>query len=49
MVKNLEYRNTASTQRYLILAQDLVTATMWMRNGEKWVGYQLRHPHASIV
>ena len=38
VTKNLEYRNTASIQQYLILAQDAVAATMWSRDGENWVG-----------
>lgn len=37
VVKNAEYRSTPSIQQYLILAQDAVAATMWVRDGENWV------------
>ena len=38
VVKNLEYRSTGSIQQYVILAQDAVAATVWLRDGENWVG-----------
>ncbi len=38
MIKNAEYRDTASVQQYVILAQDAVAATVWMREGPDWKG-----------
>ena len=38
VVKNLEYRETAAIQQYLILQQDAVAAAVWLRDGEDWVG-----------
>jgi Uma2 family endonuclease len=40
-VKNQEYRDTPSIQRYVILEQDLVVATMFTRTGDDWVGHVL--------
>jgi Uma2 family endonuclease len=40
-VKNLEYRDTPSIQRYVILAQDSQHATIFERAGGDWVGHVL--------
>ena len=40
-VKNREYRRIASVQRYVILAQDRIAATVWERIGDDWVGHDL--------
>jgi Uma2 family endonuclease len=38
-VKNEEYRDTPSIQRYVMLAQDRQFATVFVRVGEDWVGH----------
>ena len=38
LTKNFEYRNTASIQRYVILEQLQVMATVFTRDGEDWAG-----------
>ncbi len=38
IVKALEYRNTASIRRYVILQQTQVGATVFTRDGEDWAG-----------
>ncbi len=38
-VKNQEYRDTPSIQRYVILEQDFVGATVFARVGDDWVGH----------
>ena len=38
-VKNQEYRDTPSIQRYVILEQDFVGATVFARAGDDWVGH----------
>jgi Uma2 family endonuclease len=40
-VKNQEYRDTPSIQRYVMLEQDFVGATMFARAGDDWVGHVL--------
>ena len=40
-VKNLEYRDTPSIRRYVILAQDSPTATVFERAGDDWIGHVL--------
>lgn len=37
-LKNQEYRDTPSIQRYVILEQDRIAATVWTRAGDDWVG-----------
>jgi len=39
--KNEEYRATASVQRYVMLEQDRVAATVFSRVGDDWVGHVL--------
>ena len=54
IIKNLEYRNTASIQRYVILEQALIGAEVITREGDDWVGRSqgagstLRIPEAGI-
>jgi hypothetical protein len=38
VTKNAEYRATASIQRYVTLEQDSQAATVFAREGERWVG-----------
>jgi Uma2 family endonuclease len=38
-VKNQEYRDTPSIQRYVILEQDFIGATVFARAGDDWVGH----------
>ena len=40
-VKNQEYRDTPSIQRYVILEQDFIGATVFARAGDDWVGHVL--------
>jgi Uma2 family endonuclease len=42
VTKNEEYRLTPSVQRYVILEQDQPAATVWAREGERWVGTLLK-------
>jgi Uma2 family endonuclease len=37
--KNQEYRNTASIQRYVIVEQTTMAATVFRREGDDWVGH----------
>jgi len=37
--KNEEYRATASVQRYVMLEQDRVAATVFSRAGDDWIGH----------
>ncbi len=41
IVKNEEYRATPSVQRYVMLEQDRIAATVFSRAGEDWVGHVL--------
>jgi Uma2 family endonuclease len=38
LVKNEEYRNTLSIQRYVMLEQTRIGATVFARAGESWIG-----------
>ena len=38
VAKNAEYRSMPSIQRYVILTQDRVSATVFERRGDEWVG-----------
>ena len=40
-VKNQEYRDTRSIQRYVMLEQDSMGATVFARVGDDWVGHVL--------
>ncbi len=39
IVKNQEYRDTPSIQRYVMLEQDQQAATVFTRAGDDWVGH----------
>jgi Uma2 family endonuclease len=39
IVKNQEYRDTPSIQRYVMLEQDRQAATVFARAGEDWIGH----------
>jgi len=41
VVKNQEYRATPSIQRYVMLEQDRMAATVFERAGDDWVGHLL--------
>jgi hypothetical protein len=41
VVKNREYAAMPSIQRYVVLAQDVMGATVFERVGEDWVGHAL--------
>jgi Uma2 family endonuclease len=42
ITKNEEYRLTPSVQRYVMLEQDEIAATVFAREGERWVGTLLK-------
>ncbi len=48
-LKNAEYRATPSIQRYVILAQDRIAATIFERRGAEWVGSLLTDPAAPLA
>ena len=37
-IKNIEYRDTPSIQRYVMLEQDRAMATVFSREGTEWIG-----------
>jgi Uma2 family endonuclease len=39
IVKNQEYRDTPSVQRYVMLEQDQQAATVFARAGDDWIGH----------
>jgi len=41
IVKNAEYRATPSVQRYVMLEQDRIGATVFTRAGDDWIGHIL--------
>jgi Uma2 family endonuclease len=41
IVKNREYRDTPSVQRYVMLEQDRIGATVFARDGDDWTGHVL--------
>jgi Uma2 family endonuclease len=41
VVKNAEYRATASIRRYVMLEQDRMAATVFQRAGDDWIGHLL--------
>lgn len=41
VVKNQEYRATPSVQRYVMIEQDKVAATVFERAGDDWIGHLL--------
>lgn len=40
-VKNQEYRDTPSIQRYVMLEQDFIGTTVFARSGDDWLGHVL--------
>ena len=48
VVKNREYRATASILRYVILMQDRMRATVQERRGEDWLGTSLTEADAVL-
>ncbi len=41
VIKSAEYRAVATIQQYIILEQDAVLATVWLRQGEAWTATTL--------
>jgi Uma2 family endonuclease len=41
IIKNAEYRATPSVQRYVMLEQDRIGATVFSRAGDDWIGHIL--------
>lgn len=48
VTKNAEYRATPSIQRYVMLAQDRIAATIYERRGPEWVGTLVTDPAAIL-
>lgn len=48
VIKNAEYRDTPSIQRYVLLAQDRIAATVFERRGADWVGALVTDPGATL-
>ncbi|HEY5299498.1 MAG TPA: Uma2 family endonuclease [Acetobacteraceae bacterium] len=49
VVKNREYRDTASVVRYVMLDQFRPAATVFERTGDDWVGHILEPPAALLM
>ena len=47
--KNQEYRATPSIQRYVMLEQDRIAATVFLRSGAAWTGELLFGPDAALA
>ena len=47
--KNAEYRATASIQRYVMLSQDSVSAVIYERAGNQWIGTLVTDPTAVLA
>ncbi len=47
--KNREYRATPSIQRYVMLEQDRIAATVFSRSGDAWTGELLFGPDAVLA
>ena len=48
VVKNQEYRATPSIQRYVMLSQDRIAATVYGRHGAEWVGTLVTEHDATL-
>ena len=48
VVKSAEYRATRSIQRYVILTQDRIGASIQERRGEEWISLVLTDPAALL-
>lgn len=49
IAKNEEYRRTPSIQRYVMLEQDRIAATVFAREGERWTGSVLAGADAVLA
>lgn len=47
-VKNAEYRATPSIQRYVMLSQETISATVYERAGNQWTGTLMDDPAAML-
>lgn len=48
-VKNAEYRATASIKRYVMLSQESISAVIYERVGDQWVGSLVTNPAAVLA
>jgi len=48
-VKNAEYRATASIKRYVMLSQESISAVIYERVGDQWVGSLVTNPTAALA
>ncbi len=47
--KNAEYRATSSIQRYVMLSQESVSANVYERSGDQWIGTLVTAPDAVLA
>ena len=47
--KNAEYRATPSIQRYVMLSQESISAVIYERSGDQWVGTLITAPNAVLA
>ncbi len=47
--KNAEYRATPSIQRYVMLSQESVSANVYERSGDQWIGTLVTAPDAVLA
>jgi len=47
--KNAEYRATASIKRYVMLSQESISAVIYERTGDQWVGTLVTNPTAVLA
>ena len=48
-IKNAEYRATPSIQRYIMLSQESISANVYERSGNQWVGTLITAPSAVLA
>ncbi len=47
--KNAEYRATPSIQRYVMLSQESISANVYERSGDQWIGTLVTAPDAVLA
>ena len=48
-IKNAEYRATPSIQRYVMLSQQSISANIYERAGDRWIGSLVTFPDAMLA
>jgi Uma2 family endonuclease len=49
IIKNEEYHRTPSIQHYVMLEQDSIAATVFVRSGDDWIGRVMTGPEAVLA